>query len=136
MYAIELLNSKNLLQSYKKIKEIDYTKYFSEESIAKYSRILKNNIFEYKLDEISTSGYVVDTLEAVFWVLLNTNSYNEAIIGAINLGDDTDTVGACLGGLAGIYYGLESISSKWKNDLLKYDYISDLCDKFNKILNL
>lgn len=135
MYAIELLSNKSLLQSYEKIKEIDYTKYFSEETIDKYSRILKNNIFKYNLEEISSSGYVINTLEAVFWVLLNTNSYNEAIVGAINLGDDTDTVGACLGGLAGIYYGLESISKKWKNDLLKYDYIADLCDKFNKILN-
>ena len=77
----------------------------------------------------------MDTLEAALWVLLNTNSYNQSIIKAINLGNDTDTVGACVGGLAGIYYGLEKINQEWKNDLLKYEYIIDLCNKFNEILN-
>ena len=77
----------------------------------------------------------MDTLEAALWVLLNTNSYNQSIIKAINLGNDTDTVGACVGGLAGIYYGLEKINQEWKNDLLKYEYIKDLCNKFNDVLN-
>ena len=74
-------------------------------------------------------------MEATLWVLLNTDSYNQAIIRAINLGNDTDTVGACVGGLAGIYYGQESINQSWKNDLLKFDYINNLCDKFNGVLN-
>ena len=70
-------------------------------------------------------------MEATLWVLLNTNSYNQAI----NLGNDTDTIGACVGGLAGIYYEQSSINQNWKNDLLKYNYINNLCDKFNEILN-
>ena len=68
-------------------------------------------------------------------MLFNTESYNQSIIGAINLGDDTDTVGACVGGLAGLYYGFENINKTWQKDLLKYDYIVDLCNKFNKVLN-
>ena len=52
---------------------------------------------------------------------------------AINLGDDTDTVGACTGGLAGIYYGIETINEDWKRDLLKYNYIEELCEKFNSV---
>jgi ADP-ribosyl-[dinitrogen reductase] hydrolase len=51
------------------------------------------------------------------------------------LGNDTDTVGACVGGLAGIYYGLENINKTWQSELLKYDYIVELCDKFNEVLN-
>ena len=45
------------------------------------------------------------------------------------------TVGACVGGLAGIYYEFENINRKWQSDLLKYDYIVDLCNKFNDVLN-
>ena len=118
-----------------KIKKIKYREYFSDETIGRYDRILNKNINEYPLDEIKSTGFVIDTLEATLWVLLNTNSYNQSIIGAINLGNDTDTVGACVGGLAGIYYGLESINKSWKNELLKYDYIIELCDKFNEVLN-
>ena len=66
---------------------------------------------------------------------INTNSYNQAIIGAINLGNDTDTVGACVGGLAGICYGLDAINKNWLNDLIKYDYIFDMCNKYNGVLN-
>ena len=46
-------------------------------------------------------------------------------------GSDTDTIGACTGGLAGIIYGEDSINSNWKNSLLKIEYIQDLCDKFD-----
>ena len=99
-----------------------------------YKRILKENIFEYGLEKISSQGYVVSTLEAALWVLLNTDNYNHSIIGAINLGNDTDTVGACTGGLAGILYGIEQINSDWKMHLIKYDYIEDLCEKFDDVM--
>ena len=135
MYGIELLSNKNLTQAYKKIKKIKYNTYFSEKTIDRYVRILKKNIKKYSLDEIKSTGFIVDTLEATLWILLNTNSYNQSIIGAINLGNDTDTVGACVGGLAGIYYGLENINKTWQSELLKYDYIVELCDKFNEVLN-
>lgn len=135
MYGIELLNNKNLSQAYKKIKKINYNIYFSEETISRYERILKNDISKYTLDEIKSTGFVIDTLEATLWVVLNTKSYNQSIIGAINLGNDTDTVGACVGGLAGIYYGIENINKTWQGELLKYEYIIDLCNKFNDVLN-
>ena len=133
--GIELLNNKNLTQAYQKIKEIKYNTYFSEETITRYERILNKNIKIYSLDEIKSTGFVIDTLEATLWVLLNTNSYNQSVIGAINLGNDTDTIGACVGGLAGIYYGLENINKTWQEDLLKHDYIVEMCNKFNAILN-
>lgn len=134
LYGIELLDNKNLSQAYENVKKIKYTIYFSEETIERYDRILQNDINKYSLDEIKSTGFVIDTLEATLWSLLNTNSYNQSIITAINLGDDTDTVGACVGGLAGIYYGIEGINKTWQNELLKYDYIVNLCNEFNKIL--
>ena len=135
LFGIELLNNKNFSQAYKKIKKIQYKDYFSEETIKRYERILKKDINKYELEEIKSTGYVIDTLEATLWVLLNTKTYNQSIIGAINLGNDTDTIGACVGGLAGIYYGFQNIDKKWQSELLKYNDIVELCNRFNSVLN-
>lgn len=61
-----------------------------------------------KEDEIESGGYVIDTLEASLWSILNSSSFKETVLTAVNLGSDTDTTGAVAGGLAGIVYGLES----------------------------
>ena len=132
--AIELLKGKGLLQAYQEIKKLDYL-YFTEDTIYKYERILNNDIGLYNINEISSNGYIVSTLEAVIWTLINSKSFNETIIKAINLGEDTDTVGACVGGLAGIYYGIENIKQKWKDNILRYDYIINMCKEFEKIIN-
>ena len=79
--------------------------------------------------EINSSGYVVDTLEAAIWCLLNSDSYKECVLKAVNLGNDTDTVGAVVGGLAGIYYGSDNIPKEWLEVLSKRDYIEALCGK-------
>ena len=44
-----------------------------------------------------------------------------------------NTVAACTGGLLGLYYGIGNIKDKWKQELKKYDYIIELCDKFDKM---
>ena len=61
----------------------------------------------YSRDRIRSTGYVVDTLQAVFWCLANTSSYRESVLMAVNLGGDTDTIAAIVGSAAGIYYGRE-----------------------------
>ena len=81
-------------------------------------------------NRIKSGGYVVDTLEAVLWCLMNTESYKSCVLKAVNLGEDTDTVGAIAGGLAGLAYGWDSISPEWVRGLLRADYIGELCDKF------
>lgn len=79
--------------------------------------------------EISSSGYVVHTLEAVIWCLIQTNSFEQALLTAVNLGDDTDTVGAVTGGLAGLYYGHENIPQEWIHALQKKEEIERyICD--------
>ena len=80
--------------------------------------------------EIKSSGYVVDTLEAVLWCLLNTHNYRDCILKAVNLGEDTDTVAAIAGGLAGLTYGYNNIPSHWLKQLLCTDYVDELCLKF------
>ena len=132
-YIIKLLERKDKFESYNLIKLIDYSM-FTEESLEVYKRVLKEDIEKYSIDEIKSSGYVVDTLEASFWVLLNASNFKEAIIGAINLGNDTDTIAAITGSMAGILYGYNSIPQEWLDKLAKRDYIEDLCDKLEKVL--
>ncbi len=79
---------------------------------------------------INSTGYVVDTLEAVIWCLLNSDNYCECVLKAVNLGDDTDTVGAITGGLAGLAYGWDTIPPTWKNNLQRREYIEELCNMF------
>ena len=71
-----------------------------------------------------------DTIEAVLWCLLNTSSYEECVLKAVNLGEDTDTIAAIAGGLAGLAYGFESIPEEWRETLLKGEYIDELCKSF------
>lgn len=133
LYAIELLAGKSKYDAYREIQRSNYSQ-FSRSSVDMYNRILKKNIAELPIEAIRSTNYVVDTLEATLWTFLNTNSFNQAVIGAVNLGECTDTVGACTGGLAGIFYGLESINPEWRIDLRKYTYIRAMCDEFDEVL--
>lgn len=124
----ELLNNpvkESILSGLNKAKE--YYKAYSE--LDKYSRIFDKTFILTKRNDISSSGYVVSTLEAALWCLLTTNSYSECVLKAVNLGDDTDTVAAVAGGLAGALYGLDTIPEKWINVLKRKDYIEELCEK-------
>ena len=76
---------------------------------------------------IESSGYVVHTLEAAIWCVLNSNSYEETVLRAVNLGRDTDTIAAIAGVLAGIIYGMQTIPAEWMNTLIKIDYLFDVC---------
>lgn len=80
-------------------------------------------------DEIKSTGYVVDTIEAAIWCILTTKDYKECVTMAVNLGGDTDTIAAVAGGLAGALYGINSIPIEWLETLKKRDYIEQLCEK-------
>lgn len=66
---------------------------------------------------VSSSGYYKDTFDAALWAILNTNNFEDALIKAVNLGDDADTVGAVTGQLAGAIYGYKSIPERWLKPL-------------------
>lgn len=131
LFGIELLKNNNLLEAYKVIQNEDYH-FFSQNCKSKYDRIIRGEIYSCSMDEIKSTGYVIDTLEATLWCLMNTDCFDDAVIKAINLGDDTDTVGACVGALAGILYDEESICVDWKKDLLKLEEIVGMCEEFER----
>lgn len=102
---------------------------FNKKEIQLFNRILNKNISDFSEDEIHSTGYVLYSLEASFWCTLNSNSYEETVLKAVNLGDDTDTTAAIAGGLAGLIYGFENIPENWKNQLARKNDILELCDK-------
>ena len=98
--------------------------------LAHYDRLRNLAAFaEAPAENISSSGYVLHTLEAAVWTLTTTDSFEENLLKAVNLGRDTDTVGAITGGLAALYYGHESIPEAWLRELKKREWIEELCEK-------
>ncbi len=120
--AIKIANEK-IKNHYKDNKELKH-----------YDKILNESIFNIPLEDIKSSGYVVNTLESVVYILLNTNNYKDAVLEAVNLGQDTDTIAAIVGGIAGIYYGYESIPQEWINKVKYSDKIIKLCTEYEKAL--
>jgi ADP-ribosyl-[dinitrogen reductase] hydrolase len=109
------------------------------EEITLFNKVLVDDIYTKDVAEIKSSGYVLHTLEASIWCLLNTSSYEEAVLKAVNLGEDTDTTAAVTGGLASLYYGYQSIPEKWVIMLARSKEIEMLAvkmaDKFDKERN-
>lgn len=66
---------------------------------------------------IRSSGYVIDTLEAAFWAVGTSASFGEAVLKAVNLGDDADSVGAVAGQVAGALWGHGAIPGPWRERL-------------------
>ncbi|MBO5328777.1 MAG: ADP-ribosylglycohydrolase family protein [Clostridia bacterium] len=122
---IEKPDKESVFVGLKKAKEY----YAYEQELAHFNALFNEDFAKTPVDKISGSGYVVDTLLAAVWCLLNTSNYSDCVLKAVNLGLDTDTVGAVTGGLAGALYGLNGIPQAWKNALLKCDYIEHLCEK-------
>lgn len=133
VYVSELLKCNDKFIAYKNLQDICSS--IKIDGIEVYDRIIKNDIFKLKENDIKSSGYVVDTLEAVIWSFLTTDNYKDSVLKSINLGDDTDTVGAITGGLSGLYYGFNSIPEKWINDLQKKEYLIQYTNKFIDKIN-
>ncbi len=79
---------------------------------------------------ISGSGYVMHTLTAALWCCLRAGAYEEAVLMAVNLGEDTDTTGAVTGGLAGLIWGVDAIPERWRRALARLDAIETLLTAF------
>jgi ADP-ribosyl-[dinitrogen reductase] hydrolase len=73
--------------------------------------------------EIQGSGWVVQSLEAALWAFHQADSFEEAVLRAVNLGDDADTTGAVCGQFAGAYWGESGVPQRWRDGLARRDLI-------------
>lgn len=128
LYSIlvrDLLHGWRPIEAYQRLcQNAELTHGLPREEVHVFERLLGGEIGKIPEDQIRSDGYVVHTLEASVWCLLNHDNFKDTILAAVNLGDDTDTTGAVAGGLAGIVYGLDGIAKDWvevladKNDIM------------------
>ena len=101
--------------------------------LSTYDTSFIKNIFNKKFlktnkKHIRSDGYCLHTLEAAIWCVYNSSSYKEAVLKAVNLGDDTDTTACVAGAMAALYF--DEIDIYWKQQIYKADIIDDVISKF------
>ncbi|MDC7721628.1 ADP-ribosylglycohydrolase family protein [Priestia megaterium] len=119
-------NAVNLCQ-----KQLTGTEY--EVEFSAYERVLNLSLPHAARNEIGSTGYVVSSLEASLWSFLQSDDYKEAVLTAVNLGEDTDTIGFITGTMAGVYYELDGIPEEWICQLAKKEELEKACKKFADI---
>ena len=127
-----IFSGKSIREAYEAtIKYRHYVEYAGIRATSYYVKLLTKNIDKMNADDISTSGFILDTLQAVFWVALNSRSYEESIINSVKLGRDADTTCALVGSITGFVYG--DIPDRWTDKIKKKDYILDMIDKYEEV---
>jgi ADP-ribosyl-[dinitrogen reductase] hydrolase len=101
----------------------------AERERKEFAKIIKGNLPTAKSEEIRGSGYVIHSLEASLWCVLTSKSYKEAVLKAVNLGEDTDTTAAITGGLAGLIFGDNNIPKAWIDKIARIKDIEQVIEK-------
>lgn len=86
-----------------------------------------------KRQDVNNSGWAVSTLQAALWAFQTTDSFEEALIEAVNLGGDADTIGAVCGQIAGAYYGYSAIPERWLSVIKDRKNLDKLINDFIKV---
>lgn len=133
-FLVRLYHNNSFEKSIKEIQEL-FNENFGEDHVylkelKHYKRIFNENFLKTPQEEILSDGYVVHTLEAAIWCLGNTTSFKEAVLKAVNLGEDTDTVASVTGSLAGMYYKMDGIPEEWLEKIVRKQDIDELLKKF------
>ena len=102
--------------------------YIDSGELNHFKRIFDDELDD--VDSIRSGGYVIHTFESVVYSLKTTDNFKDAVLTAVNLGHDTDTVGAICGGLAGIFYGYDAIPTYWIDAIPKIDNVLELCERY------
>lgn len=92
-------------------------------------RIAAGSFFTLPLSEVRGSGYVVDSLEAGLWAFRRASDFRDAVLTAVNLGDDADTTGAVCGQLAGAYWGRSGIDEDLLAGLAGRDIVESAVER-------
>ena len=91
------------------------------------NRTIVKSIYKSR-DDVNNSGWVVSTLQAALWAFENTETFEDGMIAAVNLGGDSDSIGAVFGQIAGVYYGFQAIPQRWINAVKDHEKINVLIE--------
>ncbi|MDU0369093.1 ADP-ribosylglycohydrolase family protein [Hymenobacter sp. ZK17L-C2] len=132
-FADQLLHGRSKQEAYAYLCEHgteDLTQDLRRE-VPHFTQVLSGQLQQLEEDAIDSSGYVLHTLTAALWCVLNHNSYADTVLAAVNLGFDTDTTAAVAGPLALLAEQQRSgIPVEWRHKLAKRAEIEDLADRF------
>lgn len=95
-------------------------------------RTTKKSIYKSR-KEVSNSGIAGDTFNAALWAFNESESFEDGLIKAVNLGGDSDSIGAVYGQIAGSYYGYNAIPNRWKDNIIKKYYIDNLINNMIEV---
>lgn len=84
-------------------------------------------------DDLSPTGYVVDTLQTALYYGLEADSTEAAIVMAVNAGGDADTIGAVAGAVAGARFGADNLPERWLNELTACDELQTLGEALDQL---
>jgi ADP-ribosyl-[dinitrogen reductase] hydrolase len=88
-------------------------------------RIASGSYRDKRAGQIRSGGYVVNSLEAALWSFFDARDFSEAVLTAVNLGNDADTTGAVCGQMAGAYFGAAGIPGEWLDGLARRSLLED-----------
>ena len=84
-------------------------------------------------ENVNNSGWCVSTLQAALWAFQSTDSFEDALISAVNLGGDADSIGAVCGQIAGAYYGYSAIPERWLAAIKDREKLDELFNDFIEV---
>lgn len=90
------------------------------------NKVIRGSYKEKRPPEIKGTGYVVESLEAALWAFYTSDTFEEGMLKAVNLGNDADTTGAVYGQIAGAFYGYDAIPQRWLDKLFDRRYIYEI----------
>jgi len=132
-FMLQIMNEHTIMNAYHNLKQTipDFLHSISIDQleVGFLDGLLQNNIYEFPEENIESTGYVIHTLEASIWCLLTSDTFEQSVLKAVNLGDDTDTTGCVTGAIAGLYYGYKNMPQKWIENLLKNNEIENLSER-------
>ena len=95
-----------------------------------------SNVEELTYDQLQPTGYagyVVDCLEAAVWCCLKAEEPEDAISFAVNLGGESDTIGAVAGGAAGVHWGVRALPVRWTSAVVELGRLTDVARKLDEL---
>ena len=134
-YTKQLLSGVDKYEALNFVRNREYNKFYSDYCISLYDRILSEDFSKIEMYGIKSDDGIVNTLEASLWSFLNGKNYEECLVKAINLGNNTDMIGAITGLWCGIFFGNQYMPQRWYNKLKGKEILNNMSVDFNAILN-
>lgn len=113
------------------------------EVVDKFARILDGHVAGRRTTEVSpygtreevnNSGWAVSTLDAALWAFNTTKTFEDGMVASVNLGGDSDSIGAVYGQIAGAFYGFDAIPKRWVRAVKTWESVDAMIDGFLDVL--